>query len=199
MADLLYHFLPGGGNARTEFPVAAARSGLGEFCIPGSKRPAIVQLSTASLEQRRSRFTKIIVAIVRQDMTYRAGKDNPLTRTEIDQLNNLLPIGQFTIPELLGPYRRGSCDRSGPEETPLQPTVLMAKKVQDPDALLKEITKLDPQTCGLSFEEPLNELFAAVVLAPRGAFRLVGKLSDGSSKLCHHRAHPALRSRRWPR
>jgi hypothetical protein len=50
LATLLYDFLPGSGNSRTAFPIAAAQAGVRELWIPGSKRPAIVQLLTATLE-----------------------------------------------------------------------------------------------------------------------------------------------------
>jgi Restriction endonuclease len=147
------------------------------------KRPAIVQLLTATLEQRRSHFTKLIVAIVRQAMTYRRGKGNPLTRAEIDRLNSLLPGVQFKIPELLDTGFLSSFGRPKPEETPPQATALSVAKAQELAALLIEITKLDPQTRGLRFEAFLNELFAGFGLAPRGAFRLVGEQIDGSFKL----------------
>lgn len=74
LADLLYDFLPGSGNGRTAFPLAAAQAGVGDFWVPGSKRPAVVQLLGATLEHRRHLFTKLILAIVRQAMTYRRGK-----------------------------------------------------------------------------------------------------------------------------
>jgi hypothetical protein len=183
IADLLYYFLPGSGNSRTAFPIAAAQASVGELWIPGSKRPAIVQLLTATLEQRRSHFTKLIVAIVRQAMTYRRGKGNPLTRAEIDRLNSLLPGVQFKIPELLDTGFLSSFGRPKPEETPPQATALSVAKAQELAALLIEITKLDPQTRGLRFEAFLNELFAGFGLAPRGAFRLVGEQIDGSFKL----------------
>lgn len=118
LADLLYTFLPGSGNSRTAFPLAAAQAGVGKLWVPGSKRPAIVQLLTATLEQRRSNFTKLIVAIVRQAMTYRRGKGNPLSRTEIDRLNSLLPGVQFKIPELLDSAFLSTLGRPQPEETP---------------------------------------------------------------------------------
>ena len=103
LADLFYDFLPGSGNNKTAFPIAAAQAGIADLWIPGSKRPAIVQLLTSTLERRRSNFTKLIIAIVRQAMTYRRGKGNPLTRAEIDRLNSLLPGVEFKIPELLDP------------------------------------------------------------------------------------------------
>ena len=101
LADLFYDFLPGSGNNKTAFPLAAAQAGVADLWVPGSKRPAIVQLLTSTLEHRRSYFTKLVVAIVRQAMTYRRGKGNPLTRAEIDRLNRLLPGVEFKIPELL--------------------------------------------------------------------------------------------------
>ena len=113
LADLLYDFLPGSGNNRTAFPLAAAQAGVGDLWVPGSKRPAIVKLLTATLEQRRSCFTKLIVTIVRQAMTYRRGKSNPLNRAEIDRLNSLLPGVEFKIPELLDTNFLGSLAQGG--------------------------------------------------------------------------------------
>lgn len=184
LADLFYDFLPGSGNSRTAFPLAAAQAGVGELWIPGSKRPAIVQLLTATLEQRRSLFTKLIVAIVRQAMTYRRGKGNPLSRAEIDQLNTLLPGVQLKIPELLDPGFLSSFGQPKTDEpSPEAPAMLSEAKAQELAALLIEITKLDPQTRGLRFEGFLNELFAGFGLAPRGAFRVVGEQIDGSFRL----------------
>jgi hypothetical protein len=92
LADLLYEFLPGSGNSKTAFPLAAAEAGVGDLWVAGSKRPAIVQLLGATLERRRHRFTALMLAIVWQSMTWRRGKGNPLTRSEIDRLNALLPV-----------------------------------------------------------------------------------------------------------
>ena len=184
LADLLYDFLPGSGNNRTAFPLAAAQAGVGDLWIPGSKRPAIVQLLSTTLEKRRSCFTKLIVAIVRQAMTYRRGKGNPLSREEIDRLNSLLPGVQFKIPELLDPSFLSSFGSPKATETaPRASSTLSAEKAQELAALLIEITKLDPQARGLRFEGFLNELFAGFGLAPRGSFRLVGEQIDGSFKL----------------
>lgn len=184
LADVLYDFLPGSGNSRTAFPLAAVQAGVGDLWVPGSKRPAIVQLLTATLEQRRSCFTKLVVAIVRQSMTYRRGKGNPLTRAEIDRLNSLLPGVEFKIPELLDPGFLSSFGSANAEEAAPQATAtLSAAKGQELATLLIEITKLDPQVRGLRFEGFLNELFAGFGLAPRGAFRLVGEQIDGSFRL----------------
>lgn len=184
LADLFYDFLPGSGNNKTAFPLAAAQAGIGELWVPGSKRLAIVQLLTSTLEHRRSYFTKLIMVIVRQAMTYRRGKENPLTRAEIDRLNTLLPGVEFKIPELLDPAFLNSFAPPKTEDPPLQTAALLsAAKAQELAAHLIEITKLDPQARGLRFESFLNELFAGFGLAPRGAFRLVGEQIDGSFKL----------------
>lgn len=184
LADLLYDFLPGSGNNRAAFPLAAEQAGVGDLWVPGSKRPAIVQLLTATLERRRSCFTKLIVTIVRQAMTYRRGKGNPLSREEIDQLNSLLPGVQFRIPELLDPSFLGSFGSpKAPEPAPQTAATLGAEKAHELATLLIEITKLDPQVRGLRFEGFLNELFAGFGLAPRGSFRLVGEQIDGSFNL----------------
>jgi restriction endonuclease Mrr len=126
----------------------------------------------------------LIVAIVRQAMTYRRGKGSPLSREEIDRLNTLLRDVQFKIPELLDPSFLSSFGSPKAVEPALQtPATLNAEKAEELAALLIKITKLDPQTRGLRFEGFLNELFAGFGLAPRGSFRLVGEQIDGSFRL----------------
>ncbi len=71
------------------------------------------------------------MSIVRQAMTYRRGKGNPLTRTEIDRLNSLLPGVQFKISELLDPGFLSSFGQPKPVETRSQATVLSAAKAQE--------------------------------------------------------------------
>lgn len=183
LADVLYDFLPGSGNNRTAFPLAAAQAGVSEFWVPGSKRPAIVQLLGGTLEHRRSHFTQLIITIVRQAMTYRRGKGNPLTRAEIDRLNSLLPGVQFKIPELLDPGFLSSFAGSRTELAAADSPVLGAERAQALAARLIEICQLDPQQRGLRFEGFLGELFDGFGLAPRRDFRLVGEQIDGSFRL----------------
>lgn len=183
LADLLYDFLPGSGNNRTAFPLAAAQAGISDLWIPGSKRPAIVHLLTATLERRRHLFTKLIVAIVRQAMTYRRGKGNPLLRDEVERLNALLPNVSFKIPELLDRAFLESLGASAEAPASAVPTGLGSERAQALAALLIEISKLPPQERGLRFEGFLNDLFAAHGLAPRNAFRLIGEQIDGSFRL----------------
>ncbi len=172
------------GNSRIAFPLAAAQAGVGDLRVPGSKRPTIVQFLTATPEERRSCFTELILAVVRQATTYRRGKGNPLSREQIDRLNSLLPGVQFKIPELLDQgFLNGFGSPNVAEPAPQGSTTLSAEKAYELAALLIEITKLDPQARGLRFEGFLNELLAGFALAPRGSFRLVGEQIDGSFKL----------------
>jgi hypothetical protein len=152
--------------------------------VPGSKRPAIVQLLGATLEHRRHLFTNLILAIVRQAMTYRRGRRNPLTRAEIDRLNALLPGVSFKIPELLDQTFLDGLART-PAAAPTQqtPGALSAERAHELAKRLIEVERLEPQQRGLQFEGFLNELFEAHGLAPRNAFRLTGEQIDGSFRL----------------
>lgn len=183
LADLLYDFLPGSGNNRTAFPLAAAQAGVGDLWVSGSKRPAIVHLLTATLEQRRHLFTKLIVVIVRQAMTYRRSKSTPLRRDEVERLNALLPNVSFKIPELLDRGYLESLGASADAPSSAAATGISAERARTLAAHLIEISRLPPQERGLRFEGFLNDLFAAHVLAPRNAFRLVGEQIDGSFRL----------------
>ena len=186
MADLLYDFLPGSGNSRTAFPIAADYAGVGAFWVAGSKRPAIVQLLTTTLEQRRSQFTKLILAIVRQAMTYRRGKGTPLSRSEIDRLNGLLPGVQFKIPELLDPAFLSTFVEPKREGAVPQANELSSSKRQELGSLLIEISGLSPRICGLRFECFIKYLIAGFGIASRDSFRVVGEQIDGSFKLQGH-------------
>lgn len=180
LADVLYGFLPGSGNGRTAFPLAAAQAGVGEFWTGGSKRPALVILLTETLRQRRHRFTALILAIVRQSMTWRRGKGDPLTRAEIDWLNALLPGVGFKIPELL---ERGFLDTLA-RPAPAGPTPgggrLDEAAAAALNARLLDLMALPAQARGLRFEEFLGEVFATHGLAPRRSFRNTGEQIDGS-------------------
>lgn len=183
IADLLYEFLPGSGNAKTAYPLAAERAGVGEFWLGGSKRPAIVQLLKATLEHRRHRFTPLILEIVQQSLTWRRGKGNPLTRGEIDRLNALLPGVSLKIPELLDPKFLASFGAPAMSSSDAPPSMLSDADAQALTAHLITLMQLDPQERGFRFERFLTDLFAAYQLAPRGAFRLVGEQIDGSFRL----------------
>lgn len=185
LADLLYNFLPGSGNSRTSFPLAAANADVRDFWAAGSKRPAIVELLSATLHRRRHRFTALILAIVRQSMTWRRGKGDPLTREEIDALNTLLPQVSFKIRELLDTGFLESLPVSDPEQEPtaVDPQPILEEQTKALSSHLLGLYNFPPQERGYQFERFLAELFDAHGLASRKAFRLVGEQIDGSFRL----------------
>lgn len=181
LADLLYEFLPGSGNSRTAFPLAATQAGVDQYWQPGSKRPSIVGLLTGTLEHQRHRFPSLMMAIVQQSMTWRRGKGNPLSRGEIDTLNATLLGLSIKIPEL---HDAKFLNSFGPPPRAAGTGPLL----QDSDAAalttqLMEVSSLPPQKRGFAFEPFLSNLFAAFDLAPRGSFRLIGEQIDGSFHL----------------
>jgi len=182
LAAVLYDFLPGSGNANTAFPVAATNVGVGDFWTPNSKMPAIVHLLTQTLEHRRNKFCPLIVAVVRQSITWRRRKENPLTREEVERLNRLLPGVGFKIPELADPEFLNSLPSANkPEKAPAG--VVAAPTAERLAVLARELvtlSELAPQPRGFAFEKFLKNLFDAYGLAARASFRLVGEQIDGS-------------------
>ena len=183
LAALLYDFLPGSGNNKTAFPLAAAQVGVAQFWEAGSKLPSLVGLLTRTLEHQRSQFCPLILPIVRQSMTWRNGKGNPLSREEIGQLNTHLPRVGFKIPELLDPQFLDAFQaRSAPSSDTKAPD---KQRLAALSSKLMEISTIEPQPRGYAFEKFLKDLFDAYGLAPRAAFRLVGEQIDGSFELAN--------------
>jgi Restriction endonuclease len=183
LAGHLYNFLPGSGNNNFSFPIAAAKVGVAEFWVAGSKRPAILHLLECTLSAQRHRFCPLILAVVKHSMPWRAGRGEPLTIDEIDELNGLLLRLQFKITELHEPAFRDALVGK-----PAAPTPTIKPK-NDPaamDALARDligVSNLEPTPRGFAFEKFLTEAFALFGLAPRGSFRLTGEQIDGSFQL----------------
>lgn len=197
IADHLYAFLPGTphpyANQAISFPGVAAKLGLGQYWSGGSKRPALTQLLSATLDCERGHFCTLVTEIVRQGITYRQQKE-PLVREDIERLNELVLKVGFKIPELHDPAfldglpRRAAKAADGARE-PVGAAVLGALQKS-----LLEVSTLPAPQRGFAFETFLNGLFEAYKLAPRGSFRLVGEQIDGSLQL-HGQTH--LVEARW--
>lgn len=166
IGSLLYEFLPGSGNANTAFPIAAAKAGVGSFWQGGSKRPAIIELLTLTLERQRSAFCPLLIEVVKQSMTWRRGKGNPLSREEVEQLNALLPGVGFKIPELCDPRFLDTLQRAEPAPRPSGAGKPTAAVFGDLRSKLLNVSQLSPQPRGYAFEKFLQELFEAHGLAP---------------------------------
>ncbi|WP_421929771.1 restriction endonuclease [Neoaquamicrobium sediminum] len=183
IADLLYDFLPGSGNPRTAFPLAAMEAGVGEFWQPGSKLPSLVQLLSATLEHRRNRFCPLITAIVRQSMTWRRGRNDPLNREEVEQLNELLRGVSFRIPDLTDDSFLSMLPRRHPEPPSSGAGKPRVARLTALSQQLIDVSTMAPQPRGYAFEKFLHALFDAYDLAPRGSFRLANEQIDGSFSL----------------
>ena len=182
LAGHLYNFLPGSGNSNFSFPIAAAKVGVAEFWVGGSKRPAILHLLEGTLNAQRHRFCPLILAVVKHSMPWRAGRGEPLTVDEIDELNALLLRLQFKIPELHEPAFREALAGKPRTQAPTKPKNDLAAM----DALagdLIALSDLQPTPRGFAFEKFLTQAFALFGLAPRGSFRLTGEQVDGSFQL----------------
>jgi hypothetical protein len=182
LANHLYPFLPGKAHPyadqNTSFEGVAKRLGLGRYWPGGSKLPALTQLLSGVLEYDRGRFCQLVVEIVRAGVRYRQGK-GPVTREEIERLNELIAKVTFKIPELHDPLFLDALPRLEPisKESPSGVDKTILEELQK---RLMAVTALPPQERGLRFEKFLGELFEAYDLAPRAAFRLVGEQIDGS-------------------
>lgn len=182
LAELLYSFLPGKAHPFADqsisFEGIAVSLGVGQYWPGGSKLPAITKLLSEILQHKASSFSPLILEAVRRGMSYRQNKGSPITREEIDILNELVAEVGFKIPELY--------DKKFLIDLPRKP-----KKTLDTedlaDSLIKELKRklislnsLSPQKRGFEFEKFIKDLFEAFRLSPRDSFRLVGEQIDGS-------------------
>ena len=186
LADLLYNFLPGSGNNTTSFPIAAHKAGVPEnWNLVGSKGPAIQHLLASVYEMRRSRFCPLIIHVVELSLAYR-GRRDPLSRSEVDQLNSLLADLEFRIPELSDPkFLARLAGSPFPEEVHeaaerRDPKIPSKKTVEELGRTLLALSSLGPQERGFAFEKFLNAMFSAFGMEPRESFRLRGEQIDGS-------------------
>lgn len=60
-------------------------------------------LLTATFERDRHRFCPLIKGVVRQSLSWRAGRGAPFTRDEIDNINRILIRLGYKIPSLQDP------------------------------------------------------------------------------------------------
>jgi len=138
LADLLYNFLPGSGNSRIAFPLAASQ----------------VQCEDLWVGE----------ASVRRSMTWRRDKGEPLTRAEVDELNVLLLRLSLKVPELNDPAFLASLPSGQTEtETTAAPknATLSDEQAQKLSARLIGLFEHPPQRRGFEYERFLTELFAA--------------------------------------
>lgn len=190
IANFLYPFLPGKPHPFTDqrisFAGIAYELGLENFWQGGSKLPAITALLENTLERKRDVFCSLILEIVRRGIKYRDGKRKPITREEIEILNELIFEVKFKIPKLWDKNFLKSLPSQSQKATNDQPqnkqNITQDKRKELINDLM-QIGQLPPQERGFSFERFLNKLFEVFNLKPRSSFRLTGEQIDGSIEL----------------
>lgn len=185
LAEHLYSFLPGKAHPFADqnisFAGIAASLGFNQFWTNGSKLPAISQLLTNTLQYKSGSFCPLLIEIVRKSVAYRQNKGDPITREEINKLNELIAQVGFKIPELHDPKFLNVLPRKShkPEATS-HIKDLPDSTIQELKSKLLELSSLPSQEKGFQFEKFLNDLFKIFGLSPRSSFRLVGEQIDGS-------------------
>ena len=182
LARHLYKFLPGQAHPYADqsisFKGVAVSLGLGHFWSGGSKRPAISNLLSQTLEHRSGQFCSLIIEVVRKGMSYSENKGEPITREEITRLNELVAGVGFKVPELW--------DRQFLSELPSTDAHAQERATPtDSDlaglsAELLEMASISAVDRGFRFEKFLGKMFEAFGLKPRSPFRIVGEQIDGS-------------------
>jgi len=190
LAEYLYSFLPGQphpfADQRISFAGIANERGLKNFWQGGSKLPSITNFLEKTLEFKREVFCSVILEIVRRGIKYRGNKGEPITRQEIEELNDLILRLNFKIPELWDKKfleDLPSLNQQNVNEQEMKEKRVDQQKRKGLIEGLKQIEKLSPQERGYAFERFLNELFGIFNLNPNRPFRLVGEQIDGSLEL----------------
>lgn len=182
IANLIYDFLPANPHPYADqsisFSGCANKVRLGGLWRGGSKKPAISHLLRDTLDQARNNFCPLITEIVKTAILYRANKNNPITREEIEALNNLIVDIGFKIPELWDKKFLNSLPSNKPEEK--IPETFNNQAILALRQEYIDLARLEPQKRGYAFQDFLIKFFTVYGLKPKSAFRLVGEEIDGS-------------------
>lgn len=183
ISRLLYSFLPGKAHPFAEqkisFAGIARELGLERFWQGRSKQPAINALLENTLGLRRGRFCPLILEIVRRGIRYRGSKGNPITREDIQKLNELIFEVGFKIPELWEESFLTSLPRESKEQVETSRKIIPERLKELRDIFLS-LENVPREHKGFEFEHFLNQLFDLFGLQPRRSFRLQGEQIDGS-------------------
>ncbi len=204
LARAMESFLPGSAarqwKGHVNFGTVANDVGVGDYWDrDGSKEVRLAHLFERTLRHRSSCFEPLIMAIVKEGLTYRSKRGNRITAEEIKVINgHIVDIG-FKFPHL---WDRQFLDalavddevraRSNVENAQREIELRSSTKETQLRALgelrveLEEHFKEgDRQAAGFRLEGLLNRLFRLFQLDPRRPFKLVGEQIDGSFVLDH--------------
>ena len=133
-----------------------------------------------TLEQRSGQFCPLIVEVVRNGISYCSNKGEPITREEIQRLNDLVEKVGFKIPELWDPQFLDGLPGVQTVEEKVETATLTENASAGLISELLELNILSPVERGFRFEKFLAQVFEAFGLKPRSSFRIVGEQIDGS-------------------
>lgn len=187
LASVFYDFLPGNPHPYADQSISfrgiAEEMGLIMFWPEGSKLPSITTLLEKTLDKKRDLFCDMVLKIVHRGMKYRNNKSYPLTREEIELMNELILKVKFKIPDMWDKDFLNSL----PSEEVNEECESFDINHDEIQSLKKELLSLtetkNHQQRGFQFEKFLNELFNIFSLQPKGSFRLEGEQIDGSFQL----------------
>ena len=195
LARHLYDYLPGSSawQGTYTFAHAASEIGVGALWQGGSKLPALTSLLEQTLERSPGAFCPLVERIVSNGIKYRSKKGNPPTRSDVENLNDIVQKVGFKIPALWAPAFLDSLPKPRTEAVRQQVEVAANDSARENerrqlDAKFAELratflglqAEPDRGAAGLSLERVLNELFALYDLEPNEPFRVVGEQIDGS-------------------
>jgi hypothetical protein len=193
LAGVLYNFIPGSTFAPTgvkiDFGTVAHSVGLGHLWLGGSKQPAIEALLEGTLQTKRDKFCDLMIRIVQEGIKYRNRKKQPITKEEIQKINNLIAQLHFKIPELHNPdfiakLPTGKLVEERGKDQTKSHIVNLGKLAGIKNEFMK-IGQLQPRPRGYAFEKFLHELFETYNFTPKPSFRIQGEQIDGSISFDH--------------
>jgi hypothetical protein len=178
LANLLYSWLPGSappfGRTYT-LADAAQENDLAPYWTGGSKLPALQALLQAALMKVKLRG--LVSTIVREGIKYRDKRGPPITREEVETLNEIMFQLGYKISDISDPLFLAMF----PFQNATTGATISTFKL---GALLQRYkmigTNPDPQSRGYELQDLLIDLFAVSSLLPKSAFRVTGEEIDGS-------------------
>lgn len=185
LSQVLYDFLPANPHPYSDqsisFPGCAVKSGVGSLWTGGSKKIAISNLLHNTLNNSRGNFCKLILSIIQAAIVYRDNKKSPITREEVEAVNQKVAEIGFKIPELWNAEFLRSLPSNKldiPSKRDLNEYDILQLKTS-----FIGLSTLDAQPRGYAFQDFLNKLFNAYGLRAKQSFRVVGEEIDGSFDL----------------
>ena len=184
LAEHLYPYLPGSpawGTTYTFFS-AAQSTHLEQYWTRGPKGASLEHFLSATLDKQRGRLGLFIETVVKNSLHFRARAGNPLSRNELDELNDILSRFGIEVKGLTNPAFRHSLpdltlDEAAREQRRvsalerLKADYLKLEKASDPDDRNEAFERILARLVKLGGLRVVRRMVAEAG-AVRGRFRL---------------------------